>query len=120
MSIKKMKILIILSFGFFSAGLSAKAVDMGDVKAYPNPLAASSQNLTIEKKTGTFSSNVTMIVYDFNLKKVFEQSSGGAKIFWNGHNSGGEKVAPGLYFIKLIEIQSDASVATKFIKLLIK
>ena len=69
-------------------------------------------------KTG-FPGSVAFTVYDYNLKEVYSGTQTG-NLSWNGFNGNGQRLKSGLYYIRLIETQTDSSTRSNIIKILIK
>lgn len=102
--------------------VSAKSAPMSPVKAYPNPFSSASENLTIEKVDKTaWSGSVKLTVYDFNMKELFSRDyAAPVSIQWNGHDSLGRRLRPGVYFLRLRQEATDSTFSEKYIKVLIK
>ena len=111
-------ILAFLGAGFYSLATSQA---IGNVAAYPNPFNPDKYTLTIKPTTtATFDGTISFIVYDFNQKQVYAGGSvTNSTITWSGHDDSGIRVAPGLYFIKLIQTFTNGAVGVKYIKLLV-
>ncbi len=122
--------LFIFSNLFFCSGVSDVSsgnISIGEVIAYPNPYDPDVMNipLKIKKKKNIpphddFEGEVRIIVYNANLVQIFEQQLPGDRVEWIGVDSDGERVAAGTYFIKVIQIEDNASFGSKFTKILIK
>jgi hypothetical protein len=81
--------------------------DAASFKAYPNPYNPAAGNLTLEKTSGIFSStdHHDLVVLDYNLTEIYRTTATVTttnKISWPGIDSGGTKVAPGVYYLKVI------------------
>ena len=118
---------IIAGFIFICLAMSSaysKEGNTSKIIAFPNPFNNKTENLTIDKNTlGTaFNGSVTMTVYDINLKEVFEKEYAASRIRWSGFDSNGLRLKPGLYFIRLVERDSDGTgtLNQNMIKVIIK
>jgi len=99
---------------FATAALQAACSNMPQddaniIKAYPNPYNPTAGVLTIERTDGSaFAAQNDLIIYDFNLAEVYratvapEPTSTNKKLLWGGIDSGGTRVAPGIYYVKVI------------------
>lgn len=126
----KRKLTLALPFVLFLAACSNLPPDeTAGIKAYPNPYNPTQGNLTIEKTDGTaFSATQNdLIVYDFSLQEVYranpqpDTASGSRKIYWAGFDNSGVKVAPGVYYIKIVSIgQTTAVNADSMFKLVVQ
>lgn len=82
--------------------------DSTPFKAYPNPYNPTQGKLTIEKTSGSAyvaTDHHDLVVLDYNLAEVYRTTAtpdGAGKIYWNGIDASGTKVAPGIYYIKVI------------------
>ena len=83
--------------------------DANIIKAYPNPYNPTAGVLTIERTDGSqFAAQNDLIIYDFNLAEVYrgtvapEPTSTNKKLLWGGVDAGGNRVAPGVYYVKVI------------------
>lgn len=104
-----------------TAALEAKYTPEEELIAYPNPFNPATQTLTIKPKASpTFAGSVDYTVYDYNQREVYRGStSAGTTITWSGYDKYGSRVAPGLYFIKLIHIKADQTTSVSIIKVII-
>ena len=102
--------------------LQAKYVTEDEIIAYPNPLNPVSETLTIKPKNSAgFAGTVEYIVYDYNQREVYRNtSSAGSSIRWSGYDAAGRRVAPGLYYIKLIHVRSNQNTSVTIIKVIIE
>lgn len=124
----KRKLTLAIPFMLLFAACSNLPPDeTSGIKAYPNPYNPTQGNLTIEKVDGTAFSTAQndLVVYDFSLTEVYRanpQPDGtGKKIFWAGFDNSGVKVAPGVYYIKLVSIgQTSAANADSMFKLVVQ
>ncbi|AFM13875.1 hypothetical protein [Turneriella parva] len=83
--------------------------DANIIKAYPNPYNPTAGVLTIERTDGSaFAAQNDLIIYDFNLAEVYRaniapiDTGTNKKLVWGGVDSGGTRVAPGVYYVKVI------------------
>lgn len=99
------------------------------IKAYPNPYNPTQGNLTIEKLDGTAFSTTQndLVVYDFSLHEVYRanpipvDAPTNKKIVWAGFDSSGIKVAPGVYYLKVVSVgQTSAVNADSMFKLVVQ
>jgi len=94
----KAKILGALILAGCLASTSAFALDMSGVIAFPVPYNPDRGAMTIRVPVG---SDVKIQIYDINGDSVYERSGTSGDNLWSGINSGGRKVKPGLYIIKV-------------------
>jgi hypothetical protein len=89
--------------------------DTAPFKAYPNPYNPSQGTLTIEKTSGSAFDSADhhdLVVLDFGLNEVYRTTviptttAPTGKIYWTGIDNGGTKVAPGIYYLKVITSKS--------------
>ena len=91
----------------FTACMNMPA-DEASFKAYPNPYDPSKGVLTIEKLSGTaytLGNQHDLIVYDYSLTETYRAQvtpNGSNQLVWAGIDEGGTRVAPGVYFLKVI------------------
>jgi len=99
---------IIAAAALLAACNNMPADDANIIKAYPNPYVASAGVLTIERSDGTpFAAQNDLVIYDFNLAEVYRaniapDAATSKKLVWGGVDSGGTRVAPGIYYVKVI------------------
>ncbi len=103
--------------------------------AYPNPFSPRNQSIKIKYSTGGKRANVTIRVFDFDMKLVktliqnaergdqihtidgFDNNpSSGVIDFWDGRNESGNIVPNGVYFYR-VDVDSDEPVYGKIIVL---
>ena len=108
-------------------GCVSQVPDAGNLKAYPNPYNPDTGYLTIEKTDGTafVTGQYDLVIYDYNQKEVYRANPSldatGKKIIWSGTDSGGTKVAPGLYYLHLIQVGTSGSeFSEKILKITIQ
>ncbi len=83
-------------------------------KAYPNPYSPAAGVLTLEKLDGANFSDTQnlVVVLDFNLQEVYRANilpdTTKNKIVWAGVDSNGNTIAPGVYYIQLMETNATA------------
>lgn len=83
--------------------------DANIIKAYPNPYNPTAGVLTVERTDGSaFAAQNDLIIYDFNLAEVYRaniapiDSPTNKKLVWGGVDAGGTRVAPGVYYVKVV------------------
>ena len=117
-----MTTMVLMILVFTGGNIGSKDTYIGNIIAYPNPFNNRTENLTLAK-TGPVdfaaTDNVRYLVYNFSMQQVYEGSASG-KVVWNGFDSNGQRLRPGLYYIRLIVTESDGSIASGFLKVLIK
>ncbi len=116
----KNKIVLLL---MLALSQGAYAFDMTDIVAYPVPFNPQKKTLTIGYPVGsplTFTSKTIRVsIYDINGDLVIERSRSANPLIWNGRNSSGRFVKPGLYILK-IEIDDDnGDYGKKMIRILV-
>jgi len=116
--INKIVIIMMLTFTQF-----AYAFDMKDIIAYPVPFNPQQKTLTIGYKAGSSLSlsgyKVKATIYDINGDLVLEKSRSQGPLIWNGRNSSGRFVKPGLYILK-VEVEDDnGDYGKKIIRILV-
>lgn len=126
----KRKFTLAIPFFLFIAACSNLPPDeTAGIKAYPNPYNPTQGNLTIEKVDGSaFSASQNdLVVYDFSLHEVYRanpipvDAPTNKKIVWAGFDNSGIKVAPGVYYLKLISVgQTSAVNADSMFKLVVQ
>ncbi len=111
------KILIIFIIIFSQ---TAYSLDLKDLAAYPVPFNPQKKTLTIDNPSGTLGSHkVTVSIYDINGDEVITKTLSSFPVKWNGRNSSGRCVKPGLYILK-IEVDDDSGeYGKKIIRILI-
>jgi flagellar hook assembly protein FlgD len=94
---------------------------MGGFIAFPVPYNPKKGVMKIENRgTAVTYGRGEFIVYDVNGDHVFTKSFSSDITFWNGRNTRGEYVKPGLYLIKL-EVENDTGkFGKKVIRILVK
>lgn len=112
------KIIIILML-IFSGNLYA--FDMNGIVAYPVPFNPQKNMLKINDPAVTLGSHTLKLsIYDINGDLVIKKMLSSFPVRWNGRNSSGKFVKPGLYIVK-IEIDEDDSgdYGKKIIRILV-
>lgn len=119
---RKRKTFFALLLLFVSFGDSqAEWKEIGDVIAYPNPFNPVTDILTIKPAdAAVFDGTVRYIVYNYHQQEIYSGSAVQSAIVWGGYTQSGNKIAPGIYFIKLILTGSDNTTGTKMIKVIIQ
>lgn len=112
---KLLKYTLIGMVAFFAACSNLPTDEENILKAYPNPYNPTQGNLTIERSDGTaFSAQNDLIIYDFNLAEAYRatvaptDSPTNKKLVWGGLDSGGVRVSPGIYYVKVITTTATA------------
>jgi len=108
-----------------------KRISIVDAHAYPNPFDNEKGYTHIKFKiigestniSATSTANVSIVIYDYNGKKVWTKRgvmavNGTDGIEWGGDNDMGKKVANGLYFAKIIV--EGVNTRTAVVKILVK
>jgi hypothetical protein len=125
----KIPITVVIAVAFLSgtACSNLPPESPGGIKAYPNPYLPTSGSLTIEKTDGTQFSTTDqhdLVIYDFNLREIYRANppaTAAGKIFWSGIDTDGTKVAPGIYYLKLVSTgQTGVSNADSMFRLIIQ
>jgi hypothetical protein len=91
--------------------------------AFPNPFKTDNQVLKIMEKTKNgrkrFSASVKVTIFNYVGKKVFGKKYYG-KITWSGFDSQGNRMAPGVYFVKMLFHHNNGGVNTQWYTIAIK
>lgn len=113
-----------------SAQTTNQQVSLNQVHNYPNPFHNKKEVTTIKffAAAGKAYANagVSILIYDYNGKKVWTKrvlinipaGSTAFEVPWGGENDLGKKVAPGLYYGKVI--LEAANTKTRTLKILVK
>jgi len=111
------KIIFIIMLTFSQ---SLYAFDMKSLAAYPVPFNPQKKKLTVDNPAASFGAHkIKFSVYDINGDQVLKKSLSSFPVFWNGRNTGGKLVKPGLYIIK-VEIDDDTGdYGKKVIRILV-
>ncbi len=125
---KLFKYTMIAALAYFAACSNMPSDEANILKAYPNPYNPTQGNLTIERSDGSaFSAQNDLVIYDFNLAEVYRASVAptdaptNKKLTWGGIDSGGVRVAPGVYFVKVITTTATTVVnADSMFKLIVQ
>jgi|JI8StandDraft_1071087.scaffolds.fasta_scaffold06576_5 hypothetical protein len=106
---KPLRYTLFAAAALFAACNNMPADDANIIKAYPNPYDAAAGVLTIERSDGSaFAAQNDLVIYDFNLAEVYRANVApidaptNKKLVWGGVDSGGTRVAPGIYYVKVI------------------
>ena len=117
----KKRIFIIILIALVGLPLFGKSADMGKIIAYPNPFSVKNHNLTIRpEKSMLFEGRVEFTIYNYNEKEIYSGHVNDAPVVWSGYTKSGQRVAPGLYFIKLIQTFNDGSTGFSIIKVIVQ
>lgn len=126
-------VLVFLIAGHFPLSASSSTnefVSIENAHCYPNPFKNEKQiakiKFIVKSDIQNDDSTVSVIIFDFNGKKVWTKSLGQMNIppntefvvKWGGENDLGDKVANGLYFCKII-VEANNTIY-KVIKILVK
>jgi hypothetical protein len=110
-------LLIILFIVIFVVPLVA--FDMSGVYAYPVPFNPTQGVLTINDDTQG-QDTIEIIVYDVNGDKIYSSTYSGSAT-WSGRNQRGNRVSPGLYYIKVTFKKNDGSdYGRKILRILVR
>ena len=119
----KYKVLAVFLALFFLGLTNAEALDTSNVYAYPVPFNPKYGVKLLKVNTaGGSGYRTNLYVYDINGDLVFSRSYGtGDAVQWNGRNSRGGLVKPGLYVVKVI-LEDDATgdYGKKLLRILVK
>jgi len=112
------KIIFILILAFSQA---AYAFDLKDLAAYPVPFNPQKKLLNIDKPGATLGSphNILVSIYDINGDLVIKKTGNGFPFIWNGRNSSGRFVKPGLYILKVEVDDISGDYGKKIIRILV-
>ena len=95
-------------------------INMSGVIAYPVPFNPNVvPNMTIRFDGVTVSGTIKMNIFDVNGDVIFTQNYSTSSFTWNGRNTNGRLVAPGMYIIKVELQNNDGSTGKKLIRILI-
>ena len=124
---KNKLLLIIPALLWMSACSNLPPDETAGIKAYPNPYNPTQGNLTIEKTDGSdFSTTQNdLVVYDFSLHEIYranpQPDTLKKKIYWAGFDNSGVKVAPGVYYLKLVSVgQTSVANVDSMFKLVVQ
>lgn len=96
------------------------AVSLKDIAAYPVPFNPKKKILTIDNPAASLGPHkVIMSIYDVNGDLVIKKSLSAFPARWNGRNSSGNYVKPGLYIIKVEVDDEDGTYGKKIIRILV-
>lgn len=94
--------------------------ELTEVYAYPNPVLAKHQTVTIDGRNGNHLPRGTNVkILDISGRLVFEsnviegQETQGGKVVWNKRNLAGKKVASGVYIVVLSNEDNSENTTTK-------
>lgn len=103
--------------------VQVNAYDMKNVIAYPVPFNPKKHTaVTIENQIAPLTSayNINVEIFDINGDSVRTLSGVGPQLVWNGRDSSGRYVKPGLYMIKVtVENSSTGDYGKKVIRILV-
>ncbi len=95
-------------------------INMTGVIAYPVPFNPNvATNMTIRFDGVTVNGTIKINIYDVNGDLLFTQNYSSSPVTWNGRNTNGRLVAPGMYIIKVELQNNDGSTGKKLIRILI-
>lgn len=112
-----MKTKIITSIIFLLFARSLHAYDMKNIYAWPVPFNPRKHSVININNPSSDSMKIT--VYDVNGDMVTEKSGSSSPLIWNGRNSSGRLVKPGLYIIKVEVENSTGDYGKKMIRILV-
>lgn len=113
----KNKIIFIIILAFSNA---AYAYDMKNIAAYPVPFNPQKKVLTIGTPGQTSSPHtIRMEIYDINGDLVIKKSGSQIPFVWNGRNSSGRYVKPGLYLLKIEIDDENGDYGKKVVRILV-
>lgn len=77
------------------------------IVAWPVPFNPSRQMLTVDYapdavKDSPAPDRIQMTIFDINGDRVFDGTYSALPIYWNGRNTSGNTVHPGMYIIRLV------------------
>jgi hypothetical protein len=100
---------------------TAYSFDLKDIAAYPVPFNPQKKTLTVDNPAGTLGPHkVLLSIYDINGDLVIKKTLSTFPVKWNGRNSSGRYVKPGLYILKVeVDDDDDAHYGKKIIRILI-
>lgn len=94
--------------------LFAKNGDNLDLLAWPNPFSTDTQVLKIAlSDKSDFAARAKVTIYNLAGKKVYSGSYRG-RITWSGFDSSGNRMAPGVYYVKMLFKHDDGGVSTQW------
>ncbi len=104
---KKIKIILASVVFLLISGVFILATDYTtnlEVKIYPNPYnPGKHKKLTVELSSTPTDGSYQYIIFTYNLKEVYQQTFyDPSKVHWYGNDKSGNRVAPGLYYMKII------------------
>ena len=95
---------------------------MSGIIAYPVPYNPRRGVLRVEDRSGVLSGaiRVGLNIYDINGDPIFSRNYPSfSNVFWNGRNTNGTRVRPGLYIIRVEVEDINGFYGTKTIRILI-
>jgi len=97
------------------------AFDLKNVAAYPVPFNPQKHNrITVDVPGSSLGAhNVKVAVYDINGDLVLEKTGSAFPFYWNGRNSTGRFVKPGLYILKIEVDDENGDYGKKIIRILV-
>ncbi len=99
---------------------SLYAFDMTNIIAYPVPFNPQKKKLNIGYAPPAVGSHSIKIgIYDINGDSVIKKTGNSFPLVWNGRNSSGKFVKPGLYIIKVEVDDDDGDYGKKIIRILV-
>lgn len=105
----------------FTIFITTQQLQAKRIIAYPVPLNPKKQNLTINlKESGSTVSNVIIEIFDITGDKVIKKRSNQLPVYWNGKNSKGKVVKPGLYIIKISYKNNNSKEIEEVLRILVK
>ncbi len=122
MKFKNNNALYILLFCIFYICLTTKVfpLDVGNIIAYPVPFNPNIHNNLSFKDIPLTALKIKIEIFDINGDSVFSREySSSSNVLWNGRNSNGKIVKPGLYIIKITLETATGDYGKKIIRVLV-
>ncbi len=122
--------IFLMGNSFLVAVTTNETIQITEAHNYPNPFDNEKEvthiKFKIQSDVTNTSANISVIIYNFNGKKVWSKRVLQGEItpnevfdvIWGGENDMGDKVSNGLYFCKII-VEANNTVY-KIIKILVK
>ncbi len=100
---------------------TAYAYDMKNIAAYPVPFNPQKNMLKIGLPAGVSEphTSVRIEIFDINGDTVMTRSASSLPVIWNGRNTSGGFVKPGLYMVKIEIDDNNGDYGKKVIRILV-